>query len=157
MCFGDRKGAGVYKRLETVPGAVIACGTATQAEDPGVSTRKSVSRIPGVPRVASRRYYLSVSHHETDHPTSSMFITAGVEHVCSSGIRHVCSAVPGFRKSQTSSFFPKESCVYCSTGLWHLSEKPVPLPPHRVASLKVIQPSDFFYSLWLLYQNPLNT
>lgn len=149
MCVGDRKGVGVFKRLETVPGAMIACGTATQAEDPGESTRKSVSLIPGVPRMASGRYYLSVSHHETDHPTSSMFITAG--------IGHVCLAVPGVQKSQTSSFLPKESCVYCSTGLWRLSEKPIPLPPRRAASLKVIQPSDFCYGLWLLYQNPLNT
>lgn len=117
VCFGDRKGVGVFKRLETVLGAMIACGTATQAEDPGVSTRKSVSLIPGVPRMASGRYYLSISHHETDHPASSMFITAGIGNLCSAGIGHICLAVPGVQKSQTSSFFPKESCVYCSTGL----------------------------------------
>lgn len=119
--------------------------------------RKSVSRIPGVPRAASGRYYLSVSHHRADHLTCSMFITAGIGHVCSAGIGHVCSAVPGVWKSETPSFFPMEFCVYCSIGLWRLSEKPVPLPPHHAASLKVSRSSDFHYSLWLLYQNPLNT
>lgn len=157
MCFGDRKGVGVFKGLETVPGAMIVCGTAIQAEDPGVSTRERVWAASLGFRVASGRYYLSVSRHRTDHPTGSMFITAGIGHVCSAGIGHICSAVPGVRKSQTPSFFPKEFCVYCSIGLWCLSEKPVPLTPHHAASLKVSWSSDFHYSHWLLYQNPLNT